>query len=144
MLNIHCTCEKPLNLQHQEFECTICNVRYPTKDNCVQHIKDKHEEFAENPQNVLTDAIKIHESTCEKPPPAKKLKLSKPLLKRVIGTPIPNAEKDPWLKDLAEKYQPSCDCFSGDNCYFEPDSGPFYTHLGVAKTLPELRKVRLI
>ena len=92
--------------------------------------------------------IKIHESTEVKPPPAKKLKLSvitpKPLLKRVIGKPIPNAENDPWFEKLAEKCQPSCDCFSGDKCYFEPDSGPFYTHLGVAKTLPELRKVRLI
>ena len=93
--------------------------------------------------------IKILESSEFKPPPAKKLKLSvkrpKPWLKRTpMSIPTPNAESDPWFKELAEKYQPSCDCFSGEKWNLEPDSGPFYTHLGVAKTLPELRKVSLI
>ena len=46
--------------------------------------------------------------------------------------------EDPWLEDLVKWYQPSCDCILGDE---KKQSEPFYTHLGVAKTLPELRKV---
>ena len=42
------------------------------------------------------------------------------------------------IEDLVKRYQPSCDCILGDE---KKESEPFYTHLGVAKTLPELPKV---
>lgn len=42
------------------------------------------------------------------------------------------------LKTNIKNTEPNCNCFPADQA--PPEPGPFYTHLGSAKSLAELRK----
>ena len=59
-------------------------------------------------------------------------------LKPIVGT----VQEDATLRKLMKNVKPEapgCDCFPDNTC--APDSGPYYTHLGVASSLVKLREI---
>ena len=53
---------------------------------------------------------------------------------------IEDTIKEPY-SEIPIVYAPSCDCFKNNNETMEPNVGPYYTHLGFARSLVQLRKI---
>ena len=65
-------------------------------------------------------------------------------LKRIKDGSTSNyaADHEAEMERLGKRYQdesPSCDCMNSSQQALAPDTGPYYVHLGHARTLPELR-----
>ena len=87
-----------------------------------------------------SDYVFDHELNQPHGHPQMKTEIKSELQSQTFVNPSMVKKEEPYSEIPIISYEPSCNCFI-NNSENEPDVGPYYTHLGAARSLVQLRQI---